>query len=76
MLVTIGLVEALEAQDCNSGRLVKDPVNAYGGANDLKGDSSSNLSDMVFGLQFLFLGGPPPCPLLLSDLVSRLLELE
>jgi hypothetical protein len=68
--VILSLAFGLEAQEeCTrpEGRKVTDLVDPQGGANDIDGTGRFNISDMVYGLNFLFAGGPPPCPLILAE---------
>ena len=65
----------VEAQ-CGVGRVISDLADPFGGANDVNGDGNFDLSDVVFAASYLFIGGPPPCPLiieenLLDDLCDR-----
>ena len=69
----------LHAQTCSLGRVVKDLNDPYGGANDLNGDGAFDLSDMVYGLQFLFSGGSVPCPLIVprvTELAAQVAQLQ
>ena len=65
LCMLIGSIAPLEAQECGGGRIVTDEVDIYGGRNDINGDGTFDISDMVRGLGFLFLGEEPPCPLIL-----------
>lgn len=72
VFVALAFGRTLNTQECAPGRVVKDLNDPYGGTNDLNGDGAFDLSDMVYGLRFLFLGGQLPCP----SIVPRVTELE
>lgn len=68
---SIGLVDAQESCSNPEGRVLEDPADPFGGANNLNGDTEPfDISDMIHGLQFLFVGGAPPCALVQPELTA------